>query len=107
MHAGLYRRAELESEVAGPQPDFTRIRNGDLADVLASPQVRAQLRPVFVTDFSRSRRLLELGPEVTVEAAIDCGEIKGGGRLETAERARARAEEGHRRAPVRSRARSC
>jgi len=82
VHAGLYRRLELESEVAGPQPEFARLRNGDLADVLASPQVRAQLRPVFVTDFSRSRRLLEFGPGLTVEAAIDCGEIKGGGRLE-------------------------
>ena len=82
VQAGLAQRPELESEVAGPQPDFTRIRNGDLAEVLASPQVRAQLRPVFVTDFSRSRRLLELGPDVTVEAAIDSGEIKGGGRLE-------------------------
>ena len=82
VQAGLAQRPELESEVSGPQPDFTQIRNGDLAEVLASPQVRAQLRPVFVTDFSRSRRLLELGPDVTVEAAIDSGEIKGGGRLE-------------------------
>src|SRR5262249_24958148 len=66
----------------GPQPDFACIGTGDLADAFASSQVRAQLRPVFVTDFVRSRRLLELGPDVTVEAAIDSGQIKGGGRLE-------------------------
>src|SRR5262249_12657727 len=82
VQAGLYRRAELESEVSGPQPDFACIGTGDLADTFASSQVRAQLRPVFVTDFVRSRRLLELGPDVTVEAAIDSGQIKGGGRLE-------------------------
>jgi inorganic triphosphatase YgiF len=82
VHAGLYRRTELESEVGGAQPDFMPIKRSDFAHVLASPQVRAQLRPVFVTDFSRSRRLLEIGPELTVEAALDSGEIRGGGRLE-------------------------
>jgi inorganic triphosphatase YgiF len=82
VQAGLYRRDELESEVPGPQPDFARIRDGHLAEAFSSPQVRAQLRPVFVTQFSRNSRLLELAPGVTVEAAIDHGAIKGGGRLE-------------------------
>jgi inorganic triphosphatase YgiF len=83
VHAGLSRRAEHETEIRGPEPDFAGIGAGDLADALASPHVRAQLRPVFVTDFSRSRRILQLGPDTTVEAAIDSGEIKGGGRQET------------------------
>jgi triphosphatase len=86
VQAGLYRRAELEWEVSGPQPDFTRLGrsggNGDFTGIFASAQLRAQLRPVFVTDFSRSRRLLELGPEATVEVAIDVGEIRSGGRQE-------------------------
>jgi inorganic triphosphatase YgiF len=82
VNAGLSRRAEQEGEISGPEPDFRSMVEGDLADALASPHVRAQLRPVFVTDVSRSKRLLRLGPETTVEAAIDSGAIKGAGRLE-------------------------
>jgi inorganic triphosphatase YgiF len=40
------------------------------------------LRPVFVTKVNRSVRLLELDPGTTVEASIDRGEIRAGGRFE-------------------------
>src|SRR5262249_44419213 len=49
--------------------------------VFASPQVRGQLQPVFITDFSRSSRTLDLGGDTTVEASIDSGGIRGGGRI--------------------------
>ncbi len=78
--AGLHRRRELESEIAGPLPDFDRVRDGDLAGIFASPRLRSHLKPVFVTEFTRSSRILDLGPEVVVEAALDRGEIRSGDR---------------------------
>jgi len=83
VRGGLHERTEIESEVAGPQPELARVRSGELAAVFASPQVRGQLRPVFITDFSRSSRTLELGGDTTVEASIDSGGIRGGGRSES------------------------
>ena len=82
VRGGLHQRTEIESEIAGPQPDLARIPDGDLAGVFASPQVRGQLQPVFITDFSRSSRTLDLGGATTVEASIDSGGIRGGGRVE-------------------------
>jgi inorganic triphosphatase YgiF len=82
VRGGLHRRMEIESEIAGPQPDLARVREGELASVFASPQVRGQLRPVFITEFNRSSRLLELGGDTTVEASIDSGGIRGAGRTE-------------------------
>src|SRR5262249_9373883 len=81
VRGGLHERTEIESEISGPQPDLGRMRNGDLAAVFASPQVRGQLQPVFITDFSRSSRTLDLGGDTTVEASIDSGGIRGGGRI--------------------------
>lgn len=78
VRSGLHQRVELETEVAGPHPDYTRITEGALGECFASPRLRAQLKPVFVTEFKRSSRLLELAPGVTVEASLDRGEIKSG-----------------------------
>lgn len=80
--AGLHRRTETEAEVAGPFPDFARIEDGGLAGVFASPRLRAQLAPVFVTEFRRSARRLEPEPDAAVEAAIDVGAIRSGERAE-------------------------
>jgi len=82
VKGGLHRQIEIESDITGPQPDLARINNNGFADVFASPQVRGQLRPVFVTDFTRSSRTLELGGDTVVEASIDSGGIRGGGRVE-------------------------
>ncbi len=79
VRSGLHERVELETEVAGPHPDYTKITEGALGEYFASPRLRAQLKPVFVTEFKRSSRTLELGPGVTVEASLDRGEIKSGG----------------------------
>jgi len=82
VKGGLHRRIEIESEIAGPQPDLARISDRDLVGVFASPQLRGQLRPVFITDFSRSSRTLDLGGDTIVEASIDCGGIRSGGRVD-------------------------
>ena len=79
---GLHQRAEVESEVAGPQPDVSRIRDRDFAAAFASPRLRAELAPVFSTEFTRSSRLLELDAETRVEASVDQGLIRSGKRAE-------------------------
>jgi inorganic triphosphatase YgiF len=79
---GLHQRAEAEAEVAGPQPNLSRVRDGDFAGAFASPRLRAELAPVFVTEFTRSSRLLELDAEARVEASVDRGLIRSGKRAE-------------------------
>jgi inorganic triphosphatase YgiF len=80
--AGLHRRVEDEVEVAGPALDLSRVVHAELARVLSSEQLRARLKPVFVTDFIRSSRLLETDSGAHVEASIDRGLIKCGSRTE-------------------------
>jgi triphosphatase len=79
---GLHQRPEAESEVAGPVPDTSRIRDRELAEAFASPQLRAQLAPVFTTDITRSSRVLELDADARVEASVDQGVIRSGDRSE-------------------------
>ena len=79
---GLHRRAEAEAEVAGPAPDISRIRDRKLADAFDSPQLRARLRPVFTTAFTRDSRTLELDAGARVEASVDEGVIRSGNRAE-------------------------
>ncbi|OGA22242.1 MAG: hypothetical protein A3I02_04285 [Betaproteobacteria bacterium RIFCSPLOWO2_02_FULL_67_26] len=82
VQGGLHQRVELEEEVAGPVPDFSRIGNHGLAEAFASAPLRARIEPAFVTDFNRVSRLLELDSGVAVEASMDRGEIRSGKRTE-------------------------
>jgi inorganic triphosphatase YgiF len=79
---GLHQRAEAETGVAGPRPDLSRIHDSDFAGAFASPRLRAQLGPLFVTDFIRSSRVLDIGAGARVEASVDQGVIRGGERTE-------------------------
>ncbi len=76
--AGLHEPVEIETEIAGPYPDCARIADDALMRIFAAHEVSAQLKPVFVTEVSRSSRLLELDPGVAVEVSIDRGEIRSG-----------------------------
>ncbi len=80
--AGLHERAESEARVTGPEPDLSRVEDGVLAAALKRPGIRDELRPVFVTDIRRSRRLLQLAGGTTIEASIDQGTICSGDRVE-------------------------
>lgn len=80
--AGLHRRVEDEVEVAGPALDFSRIGQHELARALSPERLRARLKPVFVTRFFRTSRLLEIDPETCIEASIDRGLIRSGDRVE-------------------------
>ena len=78
VQAGLHDRAECETRVAGPEPEINRIHDKMLARALIPPRIRDELKPVFVTDYRRSRRLLALASGTTVEASIDHGVIQCG-----------------------------
>ncbi|MBI1965408.1 MAG: CHAD domain-containing protein [Betaproteobacteria bacterium] len=80
--AGLHRRVEDEVEVAGPALDLSRIVHDELAGLFSSERLRARLKPVFVADFIRSSRLLEMDSGARVEASIDRGLIRSGSRAE-------------------------
>lgn len=80
--AGLHQRFESEIDVDGPFPDLRGIESQACGGLLAEPRIRTQLKPVFVTEIMRSRRLIDVAPGVTVEACFDRGEIKAGSAVE-------------------------
>ncbi len=74
MSAGLHQRNEWESPVASEQLDFDALKacGGRL------PRgVQGRLRPVFITDFSRNLRLIEL-EGAKIELCMDSGEVRAG-----------------------------
>jgi inorganic triphosphatase YgiF len=76
--AGLHRRIEIETRVAGPLPDYAAINDVAMAELFASPQLRAQLKPVFVTEFKRTTRVVCPHPGFVVEVCVDRGNIRSG-----------------------------
>jgi inorganic triphosphatase YgiF len=74
--AGLHRRAEWESGVAGPRPDFTKLAALPAGDLLSSREVRDRLCPLFTTTFGRTAWLLESPEGDRLEMALDVGEVR-------------------------------
>lgn len=72
VRAGLHSRNELEIPVAGEALEFPSLPEWD--EHLPLP-LRKKLRPVFVTDFSRTTRLLDWQGG-RIEACFDQGEIR-------------------------------
>lgn len=79
--AGLHQRQEYETGIAAPVPDFSGV-GGELAAHFASPRLRARLKPVIVTEFTRASATLAPAPGVAIEASIDRGIIKSGAATE-------------------------
>ena len=79
--AGLHQRHEFETGITAPFPDFSAI-GGELAAHFASPQLRARLKPMIVTEFTRVSSTLAPAPGVAIEASIDRGIIKCGAATE-------------------------
>lgn len=75
--AGLHQQHEFETAITAPFPDFSAI-GGELAAHFASPELRAQLKPMIVTEFTRISSMLAPIPGVAIEASIDHGIIKCG-----------------------------
>lgn len=79
VNAGLHQRREWEIPVAGPEPDFPVLAGSELAGLLADPAIRDRLAPAFVTEFTRTTRLLELAPGECVEFCFDRGSVSRDG----------------------------
>ena len=75
VRAGLHQRNEWETPVAGEALDFKALEAGGGKRLPGA--VRKKLRALFVTDFSRTSRMLAFeGAEI--ELSMDSGEIRAG-----------------------------
>ncbi len=74
VSAGLHQRSEWETPVPGEQLDFDALKacGGKLPH-----GVRNHLQPVFVTDFTRTVRLLDF-EGAQIELCLDSGDIRAG-----------------------------
>jgi inorganic triphosphatase YgiF len=78
--SGLHRRHEFEVEVSGPAPELGKIAQSEADALFHAPHIEAALRPVFETEFTRSKRMLVIDDRAMVEASFDRGEIRSGDR---------------------------
>jgi len=76
--AGLHRRMELEVPVPGPAPEPALFDATDLGATLVALTRGKKLERVCSMRFDRSARLLELAPDVVIEASLDRGHIRSG-----------------------------
>ncbi len=81
--AGFFEREEYETGLAGTQPELAALRqaiapDSSLADVLQSPSLPSQLKPVFSVRTTRLVWPLRLSTGDEIELALDRGEIKAG-----------------------------
>lgn len=77
VQAGLHQRNEWEAPVAGEVLDFVALEASGGKHLPHA--VRKKLQPVFVTDFSRTSRVLVFGG-AEIELSMDSGEIRAGRR---------------------------
>jgi triphosphatase len=73
VKAGLHQRNEWEVPVSGPALDFSATQSAEWDEHLP-PSLRKKLKPVFVTDFSRTSRMLDFQGS-QIELCMDRGEI--------------------------------
>jgi inorganic triphosphatase YgiF len=76
--AGLHERPEWENETTENTLDFTAITDPKLQKIFADKELRQTLRPVFITEFTRARRILEFPSGDVVEYSLDRGEVRAG-----------------------------
>ncbi|RPI40343.1 MAG: inorganic triphosphatase, partial [Betaproteobacteria bacterium] len=75
---GLHQRQELELAVSGQAIDFDAIVDKVRVPRLGSARFRRRIRPVFVTEFERTTRMLQPAEGGTVELCLDRGHIVAG-----------------------------
>lgn len=79
VQAGLHRRDEWETPLTEEALDFGALEASGARHLPHA--IRNKLRPVFVTDFSRTSRMIEFeGAEI--ELSLDSGEIRAGESLQ-------------------------
>lgn len=77
VRAGLHQRNEWETPVDGERLDFAALEAAGATAL--PPALRKQVQPLFVTDFTRSIRMLQF-EGATIELSLDSGEIRTGNR---------------------------
>lgn len=76
--AGLHQRLEFETPIATQLPDFDALDTSEVAAHFSSLELRAQLKPLIVTEFTRASCMLTPSDSVEIEASLDRGLIKSG-----------------------------
>lgn len=78
--AGLHSRGEFEANTAAQLLNFVALAATPAQEVFADPDLRMRLQPLFVTEFKRSTRMVEIHPGELAELCIDRGTITSGAR---------------------------
>ncbi|MEO6025144.1 MAG: CHAD domain-containing protein [Burkholderiales bacterium] len=73
--AGLHERPEWETETAANTFDFNLVPDHEVRKLLSDSSIHTQLRPVFLTEFKRFDRLLELADGTQCTFSLDRGSI--------------------------------
>jgi len=76
--AGLHARAEEEWETEENLLNFAALRASPVGDLFTDEQICAALRPMFITEVTRTSTLLAFANGDRVEVAVDQGEIRAG-----------------------------
>lgn len=85
---GLYQRQEWESTVDGPRPDLASVRtlirkNSPWSALLRSKALERKLKPIFTSDVTRTVWDLRLPGGEEIETALDLGQIKCNGQMQS------------------------
>jgi len=72
---GFFQREEHEIELTGQRPDFDALRGSAFEALFADADLRERMKPVFTTDFQRTKRILRDGGSTSVEMALDEGAV--------------------------------
>ena len=75
---GLHRNDEYEIALPAPLLNFAALARTPAAKLASRAAFRERLRPMFVTDFRRTARLIEVAPGMSAEFAVDRGTIVAG-----------------------------
>ncbi|MBI5659303.1 MAG: CHAD domain-containing protein [Nitrosomonadales bacterium] len=75
VRAGLHQRNEWETPAQGEALDFAALEAVGAANL--PPALHKKLQPLFVTDFTRTSRVVVVGG-TAIELAMDSGEIRAG-----------------------------
>src|ERR1700674_3733319 len=75
VDAGPHQPDELETPLPAQILNYTVLSRSNAAPVLADPQLPLKLRPVFVTEFKRTMRLLEPVAGSMIELCLDRGVV--------------------------------
>ena len=75
ISSGLHRQHEWEAEVNSEEPDYSKITDPDLIKLFSNTKLRQHMRSIFVTEFTRHMRLLQLDDGNKIEFCLDQGTV--------------------------------